>query len=362
MDNRELDMQAHMSFVKNRYNFHSLFSLTTNSSYFDGLLHGFRSTGERDASIGFRFTLDNKLKVSLKRKPTFNVMLGYDAETDSVEFSYPWIRPVCARLTFDGESFQFVFNKNYVRFSNIVSEGWEVIDVFRSILMVSLIRSGKYMTHGAAVKLGNEGILIPSFANTGKTTAAWMLCKRGAKYLTDELAVLDSRGSCLSLPCSSLVTSGLAKSLELSLTQRQKLSLQIGMLKSKLMSARFASGGVRLYPENFFEVCNDVRITKVAFLQNGIDDFRRLSVDEAIGRFMAIRNFQLGWDSNPYLIAESFFNSRFDLESLRKTERAFVSSFLSKLEEIYLVSSSNGSHYKAIEDHKEEISLKPVPR
>ena len=345
-----------------RYNFHNLFSLTTNINYFEGLLHAFRSTGHSDTTATIQFVLDNNLRVSLREKPTFNVMLGYDAETDSVEFSYPWIRPVCARLTFGREGFQFVFNKNYVRFSNIVSEGWEVIDVFRSLLMVSLIRSGKYMAHGAAVKLGDEGILIPSFANTGKTTAAWMLCRRGAKYLTDELAVLDSDGNCLSLPCSSLVTSGLAKSLELNLTQKQKLSLRIGRLKSKLLSARFASGGVRLYPQNFFDVCDDVRITKVAFLQNGIDDFRRLSVDEAIGRFMAIRNFQLGWDSSPYLIAESFFNSRFDLESLRKTERAFVSSFLSKLEEIYLVSSSNGSHYKAIEDQKEEISLKPVPR
>src|SRR5207247_10701142 len=149
-----------------------------------------------------------------------------------------------------------------------------------------------------------EGILRTTFAKTGKTTAAWMLCKRGAQYLTDELAVLDSDGNCLSLPCNSLVTSGLAKSLALNLTQRQKLSLQIGKLKSKLLSARFASGGVRLYPENFFEVCGDVRITKVAFLQNGINEFRRLSTEEAIGRFMAIRNFQLGWDHNPYVIAE----------------------------------------------------------
>src|SRR5437773_7488352 len=189
-----------------------------------------------------------------------------------------------------------------------------------------------------------------------------MLCKRGAKYLTDELAVLDSDGNCLSLPCSSLVTSGLAKSLELNLTQKQKLSLRIGRLKSKLLSARFASGGVRLYPQNFFDVCGDVRITKVAFLQNGIDDFRRLSVDESIGRFMAIRNFQLGWDHNPYLIAESFFNPRFDIETLKKTERSFISSFISKLEDIYLVSSSNGLHYKSIEDPTRKVSLRPVLR
>ena len=334
--------------------------MTTNIDYFDGLLHAFRSPEIADAKTTFQFVLDNKLKISLMNKPVFNMMLGYDAQTNSVDFAYPWIRPVCARLTFGRDGFQFTFNKNYLRFSRIVAEGWEVIDVFRSLLMVYLIKSGMYMAHSAAIKLGDEGILIPSFANTGKTTTAWNLCMRGAKFLTDELAVLDSRGNCLSLPCSSLLTSGLAKSLGLTLTRNQKLSMQIGSLKSKLFSVRFAAGGLRLYPEDFFQVCDDVKITKVAFIQNGVDDFRKMTFDEAVGRLMAIRNFELGWNSNPYLIAESFFNPSFDLEELQKTERAFVSSFLSGLEEIYLISSSNGSHYKSLEDQKPQMSLKPI--
>jgi len=340
------------------YNFHNVFSLTANIDYFDGLLHAFRSTEVTDTSTSFQFVLDNRLKISLLNKPVFNVMMGYDAQTDSVEFAYPWIRPVYARLTFGGGSFQFSFNKNYLRFSRIVAEGWEVIDVFRSLLMVSLIRSEMYMAHGAAIKLGDEGILIPSFANTGKTTASWMLCKRGAKYLTDELAVLDSRGNCLSFPCSSLVTSALARSLGLNLTRKQKLSMQLGNLKSKLLSVRFAPGGLRLYPEDFFEVCGNVKVRQVAFLQNGIDDFRKLSTDKAIGRFMAIRNFELGWDSNPYLNAESFFNPRFDLEKFRRTERTFLASFLGGLGDVYLVSSASHSHYKVLEEHN-EAKLKP---
>src|SRR6266581_8588337 len=233
-----------------------MFSVTTNTKYFDGLFHGFRSPVNVKTSTAFQFDLDNRLKISLKGKPAFNMMLGYDAQTDSVEFAYPWIRPVYARLTFGRDGFQFTFNKNYLRFSRIVAEGWEVIDVFRSLLMVYLIKSGMYMAHSAAIKVGDEGILIPSFANTGKTTTAWMLCMRGAQFLTDELAVLDSRGNCLSLPCSSLLTSGLAKSLGLNLTRNQKLSMQIGRLKSKLFSVRFAAGGLRLYPEDFFKVCD----------------------------------------------------------------------------------------------------------
>ena len=341
------------------YNFHNLFSVSANTDYFDGLLHAFRRQESDDARTTFQFKLDNELKVSLKGKPSFNIMLGYDAETDTVEFAYPWIRPVYARLTFGPDGFVFTCNRNYLRFSRIVAEGWDLIDVFRSAIMVSLIRSGMYMAHGAAIKLNDEGILIPSFANTGKTTAAWMLSKRGAKYLTDELAVLDSHGTCFSLPCSSLLTSKLIQSLGLNLTNRQKVSLRLNDLKSRLLSVRFVAGGLRLHPEVFFEVCDDVKIAKAMFIQNGIDDFRKLTIDEATARFMAIRSYELGWDSNPYLVAESFFNPEFDLEELRKRERAFVASFLSGLEDIYLVSSSSHSHYKVLENYNREVNPNP---
>ncbi len=338
-----------------------MFSVTTNTKYFDGLFHGFRSPVNVKTSTAFQFDLDNRLKISLKGKPAFNLMLGYDAQTDSVEFAYPWIRPVRARLTFDGNRFHFSFNKNYLRFSHIVAEGWEVIDVFRSILLVSLIRSGMYMVHGAALRIGDEGILIPSFANTGKTTTAWMLAKRGAKYLTDELAVLDSRGSCFSLPCSSLLTSKLVHSLGLTLTKRQALSMRSNNLKSRLLSVRFVAGGLRLYPEDFFQISDAVKITKVMFIQNGPDEVRKLTLDEATKRLMAIRSFELGWNYNPYLVAESFFNPGFDLEELRKTERAFISSFLSRIDDIYLISSSNHSHYKVVGDYQQLKSVKQTP-
>src|SRR5439155_1177736 len=213
-------------------------------------------------------------------------------------------------------------------------------------------RSGSYMVHGAAIKLGDDGILVPSFANTGKTTAAWMLAKGGAKYLTDELAILDSSGNCFSLPCSSLLTSRLIESLGLNLTRKQRLSMRGNNLKSRLLSTRFAPGGIRLNPKDYFLLSDMVRITKAMFLQNGPDEFRKLSLDEATKRLMAIRSFELGWDSNPYLVAESFFNPGFDLEELRKKERAFASAFLSELREVFLISSSNHSHYKMLENQE----------
>src|SRR5207245_4842448 len=136
----------------------------------------------------------------------------------------------------------------------LVGGGWELNGIFRSILMIFLIEAGLYMVHGATIKLGDEGILIPSFANTGKTTTSWTIAQRGAKFLTDELSVIDPGGNCFSFPCSSLVTSKLVQSLGLDMTKRQEFSLRLNDLKSRLLSARFAPGGVRLYPDQFFRV------------------------------------------------------------------------------------------------------------
>src|SRR6266571_6293126 len=154
------------------YNFHGLFSLSSNTSYFDGLLHSFRSDGE--GKIRLSFLLDTNLRIPTEGKPNVNLMLYHNAQDNSIEFSYPWIRPVVAKLVFsrDNSNYTFSFNKNYLRFSKIVAEGWELIDVFRSLLQISLLSTGMYMVHGAAISFGQEGVLIPSFGNTGKTTAA----------------------------------------------------------------------------------------------------------------------------------------------------------------------------------------------
>src|SRR5207247_7538692 len=101
------------------YNFHNLFSLKTNTDYFDGLFHSFKNQANADTTATFEFLLDKALKISLKGKPTFNIMMGYDPETDSVAFAYPWIRPVRAKLTFGTNISKFSFSKNYQVFITI---------------------------------------------------------------------------------------------------------------------------------------------------------------------------------------------------------------------------------------------------
>jgi len=344
-----------------KYNFHGLFSLHTNIPYFEGLLHSFKSNEE--ARINLRFELDKSLKIATQGKPVVNLMLYHGGIDDSIEFVYPWISPIVAKLVYPdtGSDYSFVFNRNYLRFSNLVAEGWELIDIFRSLLQLSLIERGMYMVHGAAMGLGEDGILVPSFGNTGKTTTAWMLATRGAGFVTDEFAILDSEGRCFGFPCSSLVSSGLVKAAGLQLTKKQKLSLRVRDTRSKVLSTRFAPGGVKLYPDDIFKTADRVAITRLAFIQNGLDDLRQIDDDEAYILLRAIQDYELNWRSNPYIIARSFFKPSFNPTDVSATEEKILKLLISRVKGCYLVSSSKGLHYQTIEKIPQTFPVEEQP-
>jgi hypothetical protein len=278
-------------------------------------------------------------------------MLHWNSQDNSIEFSYPWIAPIAAKLVFADDSSEYAlsFNKNYLRFSKIVAEGWELIDIFRSLLQLSLIKTGMYMIHGAAISLGEEGILIPSFGNTGKTTTSWMLARRGAGFVTDEFAILDSEGRCFGFPCSSLVSAGLVKTAGLQLTKRQSLSLRMRDTRSRILSTRFAPGGVKLYPDQILQVWDRVMITRLAFIQNGLDDAHQIEPNEAYTLLRAVQDYEMNWRSNPYIIARSFFRPSFNPREISTMEETILKRLTSRVRGAYLVSSSKGLHYETIE-------------
>ncbi len=332
------------------YNFNEIFALRSNIPYFDDLLHSFKNgDGVRKARISLGFFLDTNLKVSSGGKSRVNMMLYFDSSSGNVEFSYPWLRTISARLVNSNPAqFNFYFNRNYLRFSNIVAEGWELIDLFRSLLLMSLIQSGMYMIHGGAVRIGGQGILIPSFGNTGKTTTTWMLARRGAEFLTDEFAILDSDGLCFGFPCSSLVSSHLAKEAQLGLSWRQRAGLFLNDLGSKLLSTRFRPGGIKLWPDQHFETLRMAKMDKMAFIQNGKDFVQEISRDRAMSMIGAIQSYELNWRTNPYIIAHSYFGSNPDMDEISRLEREVVRAQMSKVSKFYVISSRPGKHHEAI--------------
>ena len=347
------------------YNFNHIFSLQTNIPYFEGMFHTFRSHAgnsgadletSSDSRLRFNVIQDNNLKVSASGKERINLMFFHEPRSETIEFMYPWFKPILAKLDFSKQGFTFTFNKRYLTFSNIVAEGWELIDVFRSMLEIYLIQSDMYMLHAAAIKLRDEGIILPAFGNTGKTSTSWMLSKNGAEFLTDEFAIIDSKGNCYGLPCSSVVSKGSVAKFGIRLSRKQSLALFLNETKSKILSTRFAPGGIKIYPDNLFRICNSARITRIAIIQNGPDLVQRLTSTEALTRIKAIQDYEFGWRANPYVLALSFFTG-LDLNSLGIKEYEFLRNFTRIVHDEYVVSSSSGEHYRSILNILEETSV-----
>ncbi len=182
-----------------------------------------------------------------------------------------------------------------------------------------------------------------------KTSTAWMLAKRGAEFLTDEFAIVDSQLNCFSFPCSSLASSRLIKASGMRLTRVQSLSLRFRDLRSKILSTRFAPGGIRLYPDQVFKIRDKVLLRGIVFIQNGVDDCRRVSADEALTLLGAVQDYEVNWKSNPYILAQSFFRPEFTRTDLLLRERRILENLISGVTCSYLVSSSKGLHFQIIE-------------
>lgn len=279
-------------------------------------------------------------------------MFYYNRSHNSIEVDYPWFKPICAKLTLSEEERRYVFsfNRNYLRVSKLIGGGWRLISIMRALLQMDLVRNDMIVIHGGGVRIGEEGILMPSVENTGKTSTVWMLARHGAGFITDEYSILDKHGQCYGIAGNSSVTPATARALGLKLPRRKRIPLALAGLKGKILTVHFSSGGTNLSPDGFFRICDKTRITRLAIIQSGSEFTRRINLDEALAKLKAIQAFEFGWRNQPYLLAYSYFNPHFDISSLASREDSLLSSILLKVQNFYLISSANREQYKAIEN------------
>ena len=337
--------------VMYRYNVHGLFSFTSNIPHFEGMLHAFRSEEEISGLSSFRFILDPGLKIPKVGKQRINLMLYHNPHDNSIEFDYQWFVPISAKLSFlkNPPGYVFSFNRNYLRVSQLVGGGWTLVSIFRSLLQMTLVRKRMLMLYGGAINIGDRGILFPAVENIGKTTTAWMLAKRGARYVTDEYVILDTEGRCYGIPCSSFLTPTTIKTVGLKLARGEKIALALNYLKGRILTIHLSSGGTAIDPDRFFKVCSAMKVNKLAIIQNGTDFVRRMGKDEALSKVKVIQSIEFPWKTNPYVLAHWYFNPELDMKSLSSQEDSLLDSAISRIPDLYLVSSSSREHYKAIE-------------
>jgi len=334
------------------YNVHRIFSLKSNTTYFEGMLHAFRTDQEERSSLNFEFRMDPRLRISKEGKERINIMFYHDPVENSIEIDYPWFRPICAKLVFseDGRNCLFLFNGNYMKVSRLVGGCWRLISIMRSVLQMNLIRNNMILVHGGVVRIGEHGFLIPGVENTGKTMTVWSLAKNGALFVTDEYSIFDEDGQSYGIPGDSSLTKSTARAIGLRFRTSERVLLGLADIKGKLLTIHLSSGAKSVAPERFFKTCDKTLVSASTIIQNGVDSTKKIGFEEALSRIKAIQSFEFGWRSHPFLLAYSFFNPAFDLTRLFSREDDILSSVLAKIQHFYLVSSSMRDHNLAIEN------------
>ncbi len=316
------------------------------------MLHSFKTDVETKSSLNLEFRLEPTLRVAKEGKERINVMFYHNSVDNSIEIDYPWVRPICARLTLSDEeqSCLFLFNRNYMRVSRLVGGCWRPISIMKAILQMNLIRNNLILVHGGVVRIGGLGFLIPGAENTGKTSTVWALAKNGAQFVTDEYSIFDADGQSFGIPGTSSLTKPTVRALGLNFRRSERVLSTLADIRGKVLTIHLSSGGTPVSPEKFFKTCNKTRVSVSTIIQNGVDSTRKIGFHEALVRIRTIQSFEFGWRNHPFLLTYSFFNPTFDLTSLFSREDEILAAVLSKMSQFYLVSSSKRNHGFAIEN------------
>jgi hypothetical protein len=75
-------------------------------------------------------------------------------------------------------------------------------DVVRPLLQLATINRGAVAVHGAAVQIGEGGVLVCGWSETGKTETALALAELGARFVSDKWTIIDSNASIHAFPVS----------------------------------------------------------------------------------------------------------------------------------------------------------------
>lgn len=80
---------------------------------------------------------------------------------------------------------------------------WEAFsEAVRPLLQLATIKRGATTVHGAAVQVGEGGVLVCGWSETGKTETALALAEGGARFISDKWTIVDSSANLHAFPVS----------------------------------------------------------------------------------------------------------------------------------------------------------------
>mgnify|MGYP002153768861 CR=1 FL=1 len=333
------------------YNFHNLLCIRCNTDFCDNTFSSFTSEENFEPSITVNIGISPKWhEQDLER---VNVMFYYLEDFHGVYFSYPWLFRIRAAITgIDSLHTEIFLSNIYLRFSELVNQGFSMVDIFKSIMMVKLLSLGNTLLHAGCLDANGAGILIPAFANVGKTSTCLALSKRdGVTFLADDMTCIDDSALALSLPMTSLLSRTTAQELGVAdVCKLARLALIEGV--GFLMSNRFINSGMRVKPQSILgpdKIGTQTTIRTIAFLQHGNESMSEIDKDEAVKKLLAINRHELPWSGNPMIHAFAFFSNQFDIQNLLHTEQRILRSVVDAADRCLLVTARRGRHWTMLQ-------------
>jgi len=285
------------------------------------------------------------LSDSVRGGPRFH----YFESRDWLYFEYPWLgkrlKLLLKSAQEDPNRIDVFVNAPYCRWMRF---GYELRELAEALFCVKLLQSGYAVLHAASLSSDQRGVVLPSFADTGKTTTVLALCRSGTfKYLSDDLTIVKPTGEVFCFPTFLTISLGTRKRFHVTMSAGKNLSLVFKSLVSHVIPSPLMLPDVRIDPCELFDRADiqpKTNVKNIYFLEIGPKKMNDVDDNIAVRKLIAINRSELGWYHNIILRFYDYFNGELNLEGLMMKENKILRSFVQKTETCSLLRCRKGQH------------------
>lgn len=333
------------------YNLHGLVNVKSNTNYLEPFL-GFFKTEQLEDSLKSSVVVE--LKKSIEDKTGKSKRMGIFSHVESVDgiyFEQPFLAPVQLLVkNIEKGEVTVQVTPFFLRLPTFLKGGINFSYLFREILLLKLLEENHLLLHAACVEIGDCGVLLPAFPNSGKTNASFRLVREtDAKFLSDEYVIVNSDGEMLAFPSACAIHSKLIKKLNISLSTNQIINLSVKKILARLLPLLYES---IIWIPSYKIIDNKKIVTKthvrfVVFLERGPTKIVEVDRESAIKKLSIMTQHEFPICSNPVFQVYSYVNDMFDFGAYLSKERKIISNVIRKADRCLIV-SSEGKHFELL--------------
>jgi dolichol-phosphate mannosyltransferase len=236
-------------------------------------------------------------------------------------------------------------------------------NILEALLRFVMVSRGRMLLHSACVELDGRGLMLSALTDTGKTgTVLRLLREHGARFLSDDMTVIDADGNAYCFPKPLTISSHTIRAVradDLTPAEWRKLRFQ-SRLHSKggrsfaVALSRFnvpilsinALTQILVPPPKYTadrlvpcRMSTSTRVRDLFIIERGRPRLAEIGRDSAIGQLLTNTDDAYGFPPYRYLAPAITIGGRNSAE-LRRAEREILASFLSHVHTQVLASDS----------------------